>query len=839
MANRLVLELVADGNPLLKTLDNVQRNLDRFISSAESTGQAIGGSLGKAIDNFMNLSKGGGAAAGVLAGGFAAAASAAVALTASAGRQVEQLDQLSQKTGIALSALQNWSVIMAQNDIQAESLTTAMRTLSAKMVEAKDPASTAATAFQQMGLSVNELGSTEAVIRALSDQFKSMSDGPDKARLAIEFLGKAGLDLIPMMNRGSKAFDESKDAAKRFGAQLSDLQNNALESADDAMDDFGVAANALKLNLGSLFAPAVKMGAELLAEAIGWLARQARAVDVALDMLAIRLTHLGLAAKELGTVLFSKDVFNSGAWKQALDNITLINKEAEKLIKVRQAIDLLDEGPVLKIQEVVVKASPFVSGGEQDDHLKAFKAEQHAQEALGHVLGEMHDTKMAAMAAEAAERNKNFGLMVMEGERIRTLNLELSKPPTSGPFVEAIEQREEAVRNLINIMPELTREQAIAMAAAETAKGTAALEEHFAARKRLNDVMEMAVERAKVLDEHQQAMFGTELRLFGASDDARQKRMNLIEVEGALQRKVIEETIFSETKKAAAIENLEIQMDTKRRQAIQQYPSFFEQQMNAIVQSNSFSIAQITTTWTSGLANAAVNGGDFVKQAWKSTQVAVLQGLLNFGIQKAAMLAGQASVEMGIISAAAAAEMGINTAKNATIVAGDAAAATATTSIWAGAAAGITGTFAAITGAITGFFTATLIPFFVSIGTALMTFLSSIAAAASATIFGIPYGVAILAGVAIIGAAIGMLAAFAFAEGGIVTGPTMGLMGEAGSSEAVIPLNKRGASFMRDALGGTTGGGPTTIIVQLDGRQIAKSVFDSMPSVLRMRGLAV
>jgi len=37
----------------------------------------------------------------------------------------------------------------------------------------------------------------------------------------------------------------------------------------------------------------------------------------------------------------------------------------------------------------------------------------------------------------------------------------------------------------------------------------------------------------------------------------------------------------------------------------------------------------------------------------------------------------------------------------------------------------------------------------------------------------------------------------AFAHGGIVKGPTVGLMGEAGSPEAAIPLNDRGASFMQ------------------------------------------
>lgn len=278
-------------------------------------------------------------------------------------------------------------------------------------------------------------------------------------------------------------------------------------------------------------------------------------------------------------------------------------------------------------------------------------------------------------------------------------------------------------------------------------------------------------------------------------------------------------------------------MDTKRRQAIQQFPSFFEQQMQAIVQSNSFSIGQITSTWTSGLANAAVNGGNFVEQAWKSTQVAVIQGLLNFGIQKAAQMAMQASVELGIVAATNASVVGLNTAKNAAIVAGDAATATATVGIWGSASGAITGIFGTLSGAIMGFFTETIIPFFISIGEALMSFLSSIAGAASSTIFGIPYGVAILAGVALIGAAIGSLMAFAFADGGIVTGPTMGLVGEAGSSEAVIPLNKRGAAFMNEALGGGRGGGPTTIIVELDKRVISRAVFDELPSIMRLRGV--
>lgn len=68
-----------------------------------------------------------------------------------------------------------------------------------------------------------------------------------------------------------------------------------------------------------------------------------------------------------------------------------------------------------------------------------------------------------------------------------------------------------------------------------------------------------------------------------------------------------------------------------------------------------------------------------------------------------------------------------------------------------------------------------------------------------------------------------------FANGAIATGPTLGMFGEAGP-EAVIPL---------DRLDSMTGGGSQTIIIQLDGRTIARKTVEHMPSVLRLQGVPV
>lgn len=64
------------------------------------------------------------------------------------------------------------------------------------------------------------------------------------------------------------------------------------------------------------------------------------------------------------------------------------------------------------------------------------------------------------------------------------------------------------------------------------------------------------------------------------------------------------------------------------------------------------------------------------------------------------------------------------------------------------------------------------------------------------------------------------------ADGGIVSSPTLAMIGEAGP-EAVVPL---------DRYNGEDGNGLTTVIIELDGRTIAKKTFEHMGGTLRMRG---
>lgn len=217
---------------------------------------------------------------------------------------------------------------------------------------------------------------------------------------------------------------------------------------------------------------------------------------------------------------------------------------------------------------------------------------------------------------------------------------------------------------------------------------------------------------------------------------------------------------------------------------------------------------------SSAIATDIVKANDW-KQTLDNMAISVLSTFINLGIQLVAQKAMELAMRTGL---------------NAAILAGEAATAVGVVSIWTSASAAVMGALGAMTGAIALFFTGTLIPMFVAVGTAVMTFLSAMASSLTLSIFGAPFSVPVWAAVGLVAAAIGAISAFAFgafAEGGIITKPTMALMGEAGP-EAVIPLSK---------LGQLNGGGQTTVVIELDGRTIAKSVFDHMPSVMRVRGM--
>ena len=743
--SKLVLEVLADSNGLIKGLDHAQSAVNKFMKSAESAGESLGGGVNQALSAFKNLAGGGAQAAGVLAGAFVAASTAAFAMTVEAGKIAEQTEQLAQKTGISATSIEGLSVALARNGLEANSIAMAMKGLSKEMVGVSQGTASSLKLFQEMGvsLSVVEKG-TGATLRAIANAFQAMPDGANKARIAVELFGKAGLDWIPILNKGAAGLDEAMKKSSEFGLILTDTARGDLTVFDDAMDDLMQAVKGFGMQVGVAFAPSLTVLVKGFTEVIVFTKNVFNQFSDAASVLSIRLAGMVASVQLLGSTLFSLKAFSMAAWQETMNHVKAIDAWAAAEIKgVATAREAEKSLAALAVKQL--------------DAAKATNVHALSQEKLGAHIVSTTKTQLAQLA----ELNKKIFTEIFDAEEQASKNAFLQGPD---PSAETGRQR-------------ILRENLMLSQA------------DFAL---------------------QSAFYAQAPAMIGAATAAREKGIAVIEAESAIAAQAITETMEHEDRKNARLLALDGETQAKRMQIAKQFPTFWEQQLNSLVASNAFSVSQIVTTWTSGIATAIVTGGDFVKAAWQSTQVAIIQGAINMAVQWGA--------------------------QQALMVAQTAGTAAATTGIWAGATATISGFFAA-TGAAFTAVVANMVAILTAVGTFIMGVLSSIAEALTATVFGIPWAGAILVGIAAIAIALAATGNMGFKEGGIGdfgSGTTATLHGQ----EAIIPLNSRGASFMQDTLGmGSASEKPITQTIVLDGRVIARSVANHLPSELRLGGV--
>ncbi len=765
----LVLRIKAD-------IDDLTKNLNKAAKDADGFG-----------DNIGKVSKAGAAVLVTLT-------TATIAAVKAGGEHAEQIEMVSQKTGIAKQVIQQWSVALAENNLSTDHLTTSMKALSKMMVEANDPSSAAANTFEELNVTGK---TTEAVILQLADRFKQMPDGAEKARLAVELFGKSGLDMIPLLNKGSEGFKESMEAAKRFGAVLSDTTLSALSGADDAFDRLGVATKSVSYQFAGLMAPAVSSVTDALSEGIGTVGRYLQAMNemkaeqtqsksswekFAEILKAIVHPSLGMIVKQLGET------------KQKMDEIAQrTSDEGDQLdshVKLYEQQGAAQEKLGLQIRNQSI------------EEYRQLQAKGHAQEALG-------KTSIAIIQRETKERNAAFAQQLQQEEDLNNQQFTAYKPS------QAILDREKAVMNLLKIMPELNYQEALHLSLMNAEAGQATLDQEQQrkdfAEARIHD-LEREQEAADSLFKLQAAFYQQAPQLIGNADNARAAAFMSFEVEEARRMAILEENrakgLLLEDDYTVKVAALDREMQVKRMQAVQQFPTFWEQQLQAIVNSNAFSLSAITGQWNNAIVQWAQGNGNF-QAVWQQTQATMLTTGLQFAEQWLAQLALSQLKELGMQEALESAKSAITTAflgqrlveeeaanKEAVGMAGSAIAgmlAVGEAGLGAGMAIveATAGIFAAIASALgASIIGAPLAPAYAGAAAAVQGLGTAAVAAGQGALAG-----------ATAGAAGALSGAMAFANGGIAMGPTLGLMAEAGYPEAAIPLNDRGAAFMQQAMG--------------------------------------
>ena len=248
---------------LLRIKADVQgeNNIRRLGNSLQGLqGQAKNAALG-----FNNLK-------GAVAGFGAAIAGSAIvaglgAIVKKATDAGGDLDDLQIKTGIAASAL--FAIGNAANvaGVDMDTLGKGLGKLNINLVKAAEGNEDLAQKFKRLGVDVKDANGkvvpADKALKQIADRFADMPDGAQKAAAAVALFGKAGADLIPLLNEGAVGLERFK--SKLTTKEFEDFTKRS-DQFGETLTELGLKTEAFGLELTDALLPALQSILEVFAD---------------------------------------------------------------------------------------------------------------------------------------------------------------------------------------------------------------------------------------------------------------------------------------------------------------------------------------------------------------------------------------------------------------------------------------------------------------------------------------------------------------------------------------------------------------------------------------------
>lgn len=199
--------------------------LSKSLGSLNKQAQGVQGGLGR----MGQAAKGIGGLMGSLLP--AAAIAGVAALGKSAIDTADDLNDTSQRTGVAVESLSRFGQAAADSGSSIEGVAKGMGQLAKRIT---DPGSAASKALKGIGIATTDaqgkVRSLDAVMLDVADRFAKMPDGAEKSALAMQLFGKSGVELIPMLNQGREALEKYQATISGDMAKSADEFNDALNA---------------------------------------------------------------------------------------------------------------------------------------------------------------------------------------------------------------------------------------------------------------------------------------------------------------------------------------------------------------------------------------------------------------------------------------------------------------------------------------------------------------------------------------------------------------------------------------------------------------------------------
>lgn len=229
-------------------------DMARLQADMNRANTMVGGAMAN-IERSVGTAK---AALAGLAGGLLAGFSL-VGMVALAQRAIDAagaIDDLSQRVGISVKTLAEYELAVKLGGATMEAFGKGMKGLGANLLDHRE-------ALRKAGITATDL---DGALRQVADVFAGMPDSMEKTNLAVKLFGKSGMDLIPMLNMGSKGLADMAEKSAKYAAAMEAMAPTATVFADN-MDELAMHSKTAGMSLMNDLLPSLVLVSKAMADA--------------------------------------------------------------------------------------------------------------------------------------------------------------------------------------------------------------------------------------------------------------------------------------------------------------------------------------------------------------------------------------------------------------------------------------------------------------------------------------------------------------------------------------------------------------------------------------------
>lgn len=263
----LAMQISANTAQLAQAVADVNKKLDSMGEAGKKAASDLGtlktieigklaiGGIQAATNAFLSLGQ-----------SVTGAVTALTGFALEVGDQLDQLNDVAQRTGIGVEALQGYGAAAKLAGTDVETFARSLQKLTLNIGEAANNEKQQ-KAFADLGLVFDELRqkSPTEQFEAVADAISRITDPAERAAAAVSVFGKTGIELGPLFSEGPGALTKMREEAERLGQVVSQEAVENIAKMNDAFDRVSATVRGLVgLILGELAGPIATIAEELL-----------------------------------------------------------------------------------------------------------------------------------------------------------------------------------------------------------------------------------------------------------------------------------------------------------------------------------------------------------------------------------------------------------------------------------------------------------------------------------------------------------------------------------------------------------------------------------------------